>query len=101
MKKFLLVTTSILLLAAACNKQQAQVQSGQNQNKPTFQQATSTDELTNWKINSENAVSVFIKDVNTSGYGSNIIDAFGLLSSRAQEKVITHSKNNTPKEIAS
>jgi hypothetical protein len=55
MKKFL-ITIPFLFLAAACNKQTAQVQPVQNQqvqtSQPTQQQpqATSTGETANWKI---------------------------------------------------
>jgi hypothetical protein len=56
MKK-LLIAIPFLFLAAACNKQQAQVQPVQNppvQTSPSAQvqqpQATSTDETANWKI---------------------------------------------------
>src|SRR6266496_4428993 len=54
MKKYFLVTISIFLLAAACNKQQAQVQTVQDSQTPTAKsekqpQGTATEETPAWR----------------------------------------------------
>ncbi len=50
MKKILLASITILLLAAGCNKQQAPVQPAQNPPAPQQQETKPADETANWKI---------------------------------------------------
>ncbi len=50
MKKILLASITILLLAAGCNKQPAKVQPVQNQQPSQQQETKPADETANWKI---------------------------------------------------
>ena len=66
----------------------------------TFKFINKADEIANWKTDAENTVSLFMKNVNTPGYGNNINIAFAELTSNAQAVVKAHSPNSAPDGLA-
>jgi hypothetical protein len=69
-------------------------------NQTTGIAVTSPKQIENWKSNSENTVSIFLKNVNIRGYGDNMNIAFAQLTANAQAVVKANSPNTTPDGLA-
>jgi hypothetical protein len=88
MKKFLILTTALVLTAAACN-QQAQVNNGQNQTNQNPQQTNTT----NWKVYSNTQYRYSFKYPNESSWSVTIPGPSNLSLEKSTEVVVSSGSN--------
>jgi uncharacterized protein YceK len=101
MKKIIFLAFTVALVSAGCAKvektAEVKVQA------PPVQATTPppVEKTPNWKNDAENVVAVFVKNINTPGYGSNIDIAFAQLSINAQNIVKTSPADGLASSMAS